>query len=686
MSNNNSASQSGTSSSAGFSSTLLIIVGIIFLIGAWFMPSAVLSGLAKLIVSGFGLIVLLIGTILFLMAKLYIKTPSNKAYVRTGMGGSKVIIDGGTLFIPMFHERMEILLETMKIEVLREGAASLLTKDMLRADVKAEFYIKVAKDPKAVIAAATSLGSKGINPDSVKGLVEEKLVSALRSVAAQSNLEDLNSNRQAFAESVQALVEKDLTPNGLTLETTTCSKLDQANYETINTSNVFDAQGAKTVAEKTQKAIIEKNTIVREAEVQIAEKDLERTQKINDLKIKEEQSIAERAKQVLILQATNESEARKGKAEQDRLAQTAEIEATEKVSVREQEKDKAIKTATVLKEQAIEVANLTKAQTVSVQEQVKDQAVQVAEVDKEKAVLQKGTERAVVEQKKSEAENLATKAAQEVITTAEVATADRQKKVTIVNQEAIAETKKINENIQTDISAYKITKTASANKEAAENEAEAITVKAEAGFKSKEFEAKGNTAVQMVPVEVAKAQVDVNGQQVEVDGKLLKYKAEFSEVSIRLETNLAAINKDEAIGTAFATAMGVAFSHANMNIWGDGDTAVKMFQQFTNGQGTFLKLNALGNGGDSRNQVRAEAKELVTAYLAGTKTALEVMGAADNVSTEVKSLVQEFVTSGGGNTLAGIGLMVKFLTGKDATKADMTKLEELVAEFNTEKE
>jgi uncharacterized membrane protein YqiK len=674
-----------SSPSGGFGSMFLILIGFVLLIGPLFLPDTVVSGMGTFILCGLGLVILIIGTILYLLTKLYVKTPSNMAFVRTGMGGQKVILNGGAIFIPMFHELMEVLTETMKIVVNRDGPLALITKDNLRADVQIEFYIKVEKNEEAVIAAATSLGHKGINPKGVKNLVEEKLVSALRSVAAQSDLLELHADRQKFAEHVQELVTKELIHNGLTLEAVACSILDQANYANLDLNNIFNAQGAKTVAEKTNAALVAKNTIENDGRVAIATKNLETTQKTNSLKIDEEKSVAEKNKEITILQATNDSEARKNKAEQDLLAQKAEIEATEKMAVREQEKDKAIKKATVEKDQAIEVANLTKEQTVLVQTQEKEKAVQVAQVEKEKAVLQKGTERAIIEQKKSEAEKLATEAEQSVITAKDVAAAERSKLVTIKNQEAVAETTKINQNIQTDISAYKTERTAKANKTAAQDNAEAITVEAQADLKKKQLNAEGDTAIQMVPVNVAKAQVDVNAQQVEVTGKELKYKAEFSQVSITLETNLATINAEKEVGIEYARGLANAFSNANMNIWGDGTTAKDMFGMFTSGQGTFLKLKALENGGDSRNQVREEAKELVAGYLAGTKTALEVMGAADNVSTEVKSLVQKFVTSGGGNTLAGIGLMVKFLTGEDATKADMDKLEKLVTEFKGEK-
>ncbi len=669
---------SSSTQKSGFGAVVLIIVGLFFLLGPLFLPEGVIPGASVFIISVLGVVTLIVGAILYLLTKLYIKTPSNRAFVRTGMGGKKVIIDGGTIFIPMFHEKMEISTETMKIEVSRMGNDALLTKDMLRADVKAEFYINVAKNADSVNAAATTLGSKGINPESIKALVEDKVVSALRSVAAQSPLEELNSNRQGFAEKVQEIVAKDLQPNGLTLETTTCSKLDQANYETINTNNVFDAQGAQTIAEKTQKAIIAKNEIVRNAEVSIATKNLETTQKTNDLKITEEKSIAEKDKSVRVLQAMNDSEARTKQAELDRVARESEITAEQQVAVKEQEKLKAVETAQVDKEKVVKLANIEKEQSISVKAQEKLKAEEIAAVDKEKAVIEKKAEQALSEKKKSEAEKGAAEAAQEVITVNEVKKAERQKQVTVVNEEAVAKTNEIKQNVETDIAAYKTTKLAEANKEAAKNSAEAVTVEAEAKLKAKKFEAEGQEAVQMVPINVNKAQVAVNAEQVEVTGKELKYKAEFSQVSITLETNLANINAQKEVGIAAAQAMGLAFSKANMNIWGDGNTAATMFRQFTEGQGTFIKLQALNDGGVKTNVPSEEAKNMVAAYMKGQITAMEINGATDNVSTEVKALVKDFVQSGGANTMAGIGLMFKAMTGNEPTKKDTSKLEELV--------
>ena len=58
-----------------------------------------------------------------------------------------------------------------------------------------------------------------------EGLVQEKLVSALRTVAATKELVELHAKRDEFASAVQEIVTNDLASNGLTLESVTISAL-----------------------------------------------------------------------------------------------------------------------------------------------------------------------------------------------------------------------------------------------------------------------------------------------------------------------------------------------------------------------------------------------------------------------------------------------------------------------------
>src|ERR1035438_2435539 len=112
----------------------------------------------------------------------------------------------------------------------------------------------------------------------VKKLVEDKLISALRTVGATKTLEELNSERDRFVEQVTQIVTPDLTHNGLTLEVATISKLDQTDPKNLRDDNIFDAQGKRTIAETTQLQLTARNALERAGEQQRKQKDVETRQ------------------------------------------------------------------------------------------------------------------------------------------------------------------------------------------------------------------------------------------------------------------------------------------------------------------------------------------------------------------------------------------------------------------------
>ena len=139
-------------------------------------------------------VVIFIIFILFMimLAKWYRRTAANEALVRTGKGGRKVVIDGGIFQIPVLHRIQPISLETMKLKVSRMGAEAFITADSLRADIEAEFYIRVEAKEEDILGASRTLGDKSLNPDNLRELEEGKLIGALRSVAATQTLQNLH--------------------------------------------------------------------------------------------------------------------------------------------------------------------------------------------------------------------------------------------------------------------------------------------------------------------------------------------------------------------------------------------------------------------------------------------------------------------------------------------------------------
>src|SRR5579885_25725 len=151
---------------------------------------------------------------------------------------------------PFFHNVLEINLRTMKLGVSPRGQNALITRDNLRANVMAQFYIRVQADEEHILNAARSLGENSVNAETVEALVSEKLVSALRAIASQMDLFEIHTKRDEFAERVKEHVKLDLESNGLLLESVTISELDQTDPGELSDNNVFDAQGKRKRSEE----------------------------------------------------------------------------------------------------------------------------------------------------------------------------------------------------------------------------------------------------------------------------------------------------------------------------------------------------------------------------------------------------------------------------------------------------
>ena len=266
--------------------------------------------MANLTLLGFGSVLIFFSLFAIIITRLFVKVKADEALVKTGQGGKKVILDGGTFFISFVHELIRVPLRSLKLEVAAENEKAMVTADKLRADIKAEFFVRVKPDEMNIIQAATTMGDKLSRPDEVTHLIEDKLVSAFRTVAAKMTLDELNTNRESFIMEVEKILSKDLAENGLFLETVTISKLDQTDEVHLKDTNVFDAVGRKKIAEVTQLNLTERNRLVREGEQ--ARKAQDVTTQKNILAFEQDQAFAtaKQTSEVAKVRADTEREAR----------------------------------------------------------------------------------------------------------------------------------------------------------------------------------------------------------------------------------------------------------------------------------------------------------------------------------------------------------------------------------------
>ena len=155
------------------------------------------------------IVLLVIAAILIILflSRYYRKATREISVVRTGQGGQKVVLDGGCLALPFLHKVAEVNMRTSKLDIERAGPKSIITKDRLRVDVAAEFYVRVQASIEGVATAAQALAGKSFRAADLEEILEGKLVDAMLSVAARYTMDELQDNRAAYAKEVSDFIK-----------------------------------------------------------------------------------------------------------------------------------------------------------------------------------------------------------------------------------------------------------------------------------------------------------------------------------------------------------------------------------------------------------------------------------------------------------------------------------------------
>jgi len=593
----------------------IIVIGLALVL-APILATEYIHGNAAIVMMALGVVVLAISTIGMVFARLYRKPLASEAYVRTGLGAAKVILDGGALVIPIVHKLLNVSLETMRLEVKRAGPDALITHDNLRMDIASEFYIRVDANKADILQAARSLGERSVEANAVSKLVYEKLVSALRSVAATKDLLELHVKRDEFASAVLESLSGDLQQNGLKLETVTISQLDQTPTESLNERNVFDAQGLRKITEITQTQNVERNRIDRNAQREIKDKDVATRKEVLELERDQAEAEATQATEIANIQAVKLRE-----------KQEYEIQQRKEVELAAVDKEQSVKKADIVKNQTIQLADVERERAVKTQAVARDQAIQEAEVTRQQAVdvarreaeiavALKEAARAEAEAKAKAAEAERETEAQRIETVAVSATADREAQKKMIEEKQQVDIAKYREQTEADVSAYAQVKNAEGEVEAAEKQKRAKLELAEGDAEAAKRRAEGDEVVKMVDVSVDREKVAVEQARVEVERQELENKQTFSEAALKFEVQKLEIQANADVQKAFAVAIGDMLSQADMQIFGDPTTLSDMAGRFMSAAGYGQMFAGL------RKTLPEDVQEFAGRTLTGASSAL----------------------------------------------------------------
>ena len=401
------------------------------------------------------LVIVLVAILVVVAAWLYERASREVSLVRTGLGGRKVVLDGGVIVLPYFHKVSRVNMQTMRLEVNRHGEQALITKDRLRVDVGVEFYVSVEPTEESIARASQTLGKRTFEADKLRDLIEGKLVDTLRSVAAQQSMDELHEGRGAFVKEVKSALTEEIRRNGLELESVSLTALDQTPFTALDENNAFNAVGMRKLAEVIANSKKERATIDADAEVSVRRSAMEAAKRTLQIDLEEQEAQIEQVKTLESLRATQLAEIAASKAESEIAANAAKIEM-----------EKSIRASDIRREEEISKAEIAQRLAVETAEQQRNITLRKQSMDEAKA-----------EAAASGARAEAVKAAEDVETAKAIAAAERGKSLDLISAEKESQVHGLRKQHAADTEADTMVKLAGARLKAAQSDADAEKIR-----------------------------------------------------------------------------------------------------------------------------------------------------------------------------------------------------------------
>src|SRR5947209_14689933 len=160
--------------------------------------------------------VVVIGTVALvsLLGSLYRKVGPNRALIVYCRGGTKVVVGGGTVVVPLFQKADEFNLELMSFDVA--PSFLLYTNQGIPVKVEAITQLKVENEDEKIKRAANQFLSK--SEDDREMMVRQVMEGHLRGIVGQLTVEQLVKDPELVSARMRETVAADLDKLGLRSE------------------------------------------------------------------------------------------------------------------------------------------------------------------------------------------------------------------------------------------------------------------------------------------------------------------------------------------------------------------------------------------------------------------------------------------------------------------------------------
>ena len=258
---------------------------------------------------------------------LYHRSSKEVSFVRTGFLGEQVVINGGAFVLPFIHDFTPVNMNVLPMPITRSKQDAVITRDRMRIDIEADFYVRVQPTREAVSIAAATLGRRTLEPEQLHALLSGKFVSAMRSVASEMTMEQMHEKRGEYVARVKEAAAEALAQNGLELESVAITDLDQTDLEFFNPSNRFDAEGLTRLMEDIEAKRKLRNDIEQDSMIKIRTRNLEAERQALDIERESETARLEQERDIEVRRALQRTEVARERALRETEAEQAQIAA-----------------------------------------------------------------------------------------------------------------------------------------------------------------------------------------------------------------------------------------------------------------------------------------------------------------------------------------------------------------------
>lgn len=339
---------------------------------------------------------------LMLLSRNYVKVSPNRAAVISGRSrkladgtvvGYRLVRGGATLIVP-FLEKVEYL--SLNVITVPLATTRAYTVQGVPVSVKAVANVKIKGDDDSMRAAAERF--LGMLPDEFHKLVFQTLEGHLRAILGTLTVEEINNDRQSFAQKLTTEAAGDLEKMGIGLDALTIQEIsDEEGY--------LDALGQRRTAEVQRDAEIGKAEALRDSKIKAALA----MQEGEKVRLASEADIAASTRETEVKRAQFQAEIKREQATSEQAGPLSEAKARQEV-VAEEVRIERIRTQEQIGVQEQEVLRREKeleATVVKKAEAERRAAVLLAQGQQEAAILEaEGRKQALIATAEAESQKL----------------------------------------------------------------------------------------------------------------------------------------------------------------------------------------------------------------------------------------------------------------------------------------